>query len=104
MDIVREIIGTAGHREDFRVVHFNVLGNHLHLMVRLARRINKHLGRTGALFRERYHARALRTPREVRNAIRYVLLNGRHHAAERGQLLAPTWIDPYSSALWFDAV
>jgi putative transposase len=95
-----------------------VLGNHLHLvveaagpealargmqglMVRLARRVNESLGRTGKLFADRYHARPLRTPREVRNVLRYVLLNARHHAAERGQKLASHWIDPYSSALWF---
>ena len=30
------------------------------------------------------------------------MLNARHHAAARGQLLAPGWIDPFSSALWFD--
>jgi hypothetical protein len=28
---------------------------------------------------ERYHARALRTPTEVRNAIHYVLNNHHHH-------------------------
>lgn len=116
---VRAAIAAGGHRDDFRVVHFNVLGNHLHLIVeaaspsslargmqglnvRLARRINAVLGRTGSLLAERYHVRALRTPREVRTAIRYVLLNGRHHAAERGQVLARGWVDPYSSALWFD--
>jgi REP element-mobilizing transposase RayT len=109
----------ASHKEDFRVTHFNVLGNHLHLiteadhelalargmqglMVRLARAINRVLGRTGSVFRDRYHARALTSPREVRNALRYVLCNARHHAAERGQRLARTWIDPYSSAPWFD--
>ena len=64
--------------------------------------INKALGRSGHVFAERYHARALKTPREVRNALRYVLCNARHHAAERGQRLAKTWIDPFSSALWFD--
>ena len=117
--VVRAAIRAGGHRDDFRVVHFNVLGNHLHLIVeaadaralargmqglnvRLARRLNAALGRRGSLFAERYHARALRTPREVRAAVRYVLLNARHHAAERGERLAPTWIDPYSSALWFD--
>jgi len=31
-----------------------------------------------------------------------VLLNARHHAAERGERLARHWIDPYSSAPWFD--
>jgi hypothetical protein len=30
---------------------------------------------------ERYHLRLLPTPKEVRNALRYVLLNARHHAA-----------------------
>lgn len=109
----------AGHRDDFRVVHFNVLANHVHLLieaasshalargmqglnVRLARRINRCFRRIGALFSERYHARALSTPSEVRLALRYVLLNARHHAAERGERLAPGWLDPFSSALWFD--
>src|SRR6185436_9189127 len=53
------------------------------------------------LFGDRYHARALRTPRAVRNAIRYVLNNQRHHAAQRGERLAPSWIDPFSSGPWF---
>jgi REP element-mobilizing transposase RayT len=117
--VVRAVIAAGGRRGNFRVVHFNVLGNHLHLIVeaagavalargmqglnvRLARRINAILGRSGSLLAQRYHARALRSPREVRNAIRYVLLNGRHHAAERGQVLASGWLDPFSSALWFD--
>ena len=72
------------------------------LTIRLARRLNALLGRRGKLFAQRYHARPLRTPTEVRNAIRYVLLNGRHHARDRGQVLARGWVDPYSSALWFD--
>jgi REP element-mobilizing transposase RayT len=115
---VRAALTAGGHKPTFRVVEFNVLSNHLHLLVeadglvslargmqglqvRLARRINRLLGRTGSLFASRYHARALRTPREVRNALRYVLLNARHHAAERGRQLARDWIDPYSSAPWF---
>ncbi len=116
--IVRAVIA-ASHRDDFRVVEFNVLGNHVHLLVEasdqraltrgmqrlgigLARRLNVLLGRRGALFAERYHARALRSPREVRNVVRYVLLNARHHAAERGERLARTWVDPFSSGPWFD--
>ena len=31
--VVRAAIAAGGHRGDFRVVHFNVLGNHLHLLV-----------------------------------------------------------------------
>lgn len=40
--------------------------------------------------------------RDLGNRVRYVLLNARHHAAERGEKLARYWVDPYSSAPWFD--
>jgi hypothetical protein len=46
--------------------------------------VNRALERDGKLFGQRYHARSLRTPREVRNALRCVLLDRKHHAAERG--------------------
>jgi len=72
------------------------------LTIRLARRLNALLGRRGKLFAQRYHARPLRTPTEVRNAIRYVLLNARHHGAARGAVMARGWVDPHSSGLWFD--
>lgn len=108
-------VQSAGGR-GFRIVEFNVLGNHVHLIteadgkaalasgvagfeVRVAQRVNALLGRRGKLFPQRYHARALKTPREVRNALRYVLLNRKHHAAE--QRFTRTWIDPCSSAAWF---
>ena len=119
MEIVRSVIAACGRTESFRVVELNVLSNHLHLVVeassqdalaagmqsltvRLARRINRLLGRRGALFATRYHVRVLRTPREVRHVLRYVLLNARHHAAERGQRLSRGWLDPYSTAPWFE--
>jgi REP element-mobilizing transposase RayT len=103
--LIRDLIAFS-HTDTFRIVDYCVLGNHIHLLVeadsssdlsaamktfgaRLARRLNRHLERTGQLLAERYHARRLKTPREVRNALRYILLNARHHAAERGQRLAP---------------
>ena len=47
--------------------------------------------------------RSLRTPREVRNAIAYVLLNARKHAARSGRPLPRgARIDPASSGRWFD--
>ena len=105
----------AGHRDDFRVVHYGVLGDQLRfvveaagtqalsrgmqgLTIRLARRINAQLGRRGKLFAQRYHARPLRTAAEVRDAIRDVLLGARG-AGARLKLGA---IDPHSSGLWFD--
>jgi hypothetical protein len=45
----------------------------------------------------------LRTPREVRNALAYVLLNARRHAARAGRTLSRAFrIDPASSGRWFD--
>jgi REP element-mobilizing transposase RayT len=108
------------HRESFRITHFSVQGNHAHLIaeasdrlhlsrgmqglaIRMAKRVNRELGRRGAVFAERFHARPLRTPREVRHALAYVLLNERRHLkAERGLTLPPWYFDPCSSALEFD--
>ncbi|MBV8760663.1 MAG: transposase [Deltaproteobacteria bacterium] len=102
----------------FRIVEFNVLGNHLHLLVEAAnkdvlargvqgfcvsaaRRLNSALMRKGKLFAHRYHARALKTPREARNVLAYVLLNRKHHDAEKRY--GRFWIDPCSSAAWSGA-
>ena len=103
-------------RFGFRLVHFTVQGNHLHLVceakdkvalgrgmkglaVRIARGLNRTVERRGQVFAERYHARILRTPTEVRRALVYVLGNSRRHAPER---YGRGWIDPCSSAIWFD--
>jgi hypothetical protein len=52
---------------------------------------------------DRYHLQVLRTPREVRNAIAYVLLNARKHAMQiRGAMSRAVTIDPASSGRWFD--
>src|SRR5207245_1890478 len=85
----------AGAREaGTRVTHYSVMSNHLHMLVeandretwmrqmkglsvRMARGINRVLDRAGQVFADRYHARILRSPREVRNGIAYVLLNAR---------------------------
>ena len=93
-----------------------MLSNHLHLVieaasqvalsrgiqgfsVRVARRVNRARKRTGKLFATRYHARVLETPKEVRNVLRYVLLNRKHHAS--ATKFGKYWWDPYSSAAWF---
>ena len=97
----------------FRVVQFSVQGDHLHLIVeasehaglvqgmrglciRMARRVNQLLSRKGRFFADRWHGRALGSPRAVRNALVYVLCNFRKHGCDRGAFL-----DPYSSALYF---
>lgn len=102
----------AASRDDFRLLEFSVQSHHLHLVVeadaptrlargvqglaiRVAKAINRVLGRRGPVWGDRYHARALATPREVRNALVYVLQNWRKHVpGARGP-------DPRSSAAWF---
>jgi hypothetical protein len=65
------------------------------LAIRIARAVNRAIGRRGRLWGDRYHARILRTPREVRNALVYVLANWRKHVPRaRG-------LDPCSSAISF---
>ena len=118
LDILMNALRAGNSRLGFRLCHFVVMGNHLHLIVeaddagalargmqglciRLARRINKATDRSGRFFADRYHAHVLRTPTEVHRALAYVLLNQRRHAAERGTRL-PEGIDAFSSAAWFD--
>jgi hypothetical protein len=71
---------------------------------RIARAVNRVFDRRGEVLDGRYHHRALSTPREVRNALAYVLLNARKHASEKVLLLAETEprIDPASSGRWFE--
>ncbi len=102
-------------RTDFRVVHFSVQGNHLHLVVeaddaralaggmkavsgRVALGLNALMEKRGPVFTDRYHAHALRTLAEVRNALRYVLGNFSSHALRRGKAVPASYVDAYSSA------
>ncbi len=116
LDVFPSIQVALGHaqRDDFRVAEFSVQDDHVHLLVeassgaalasgarglqiRLARAINRATARRGRVMGDRYHVRALRTPREVRFCLVYVLHNFRKH-----QPRATTRLDPCSSALWFD--
>jgi hypothetical protein len=70
---------------------------------RLARAVNRVFRRNGPVLADRFHLHVLRSPREVRNAIAYVLLNARRHLAKRGRRIDPRLrIDPASSGRWFD--
>jgi REP element-mobilizing transposase RayT len=129
--IVHEIERTFARgcsRQGFRLVHYSLQGNHAHLVVeardrdalgrgmkaiaaRLARAVNRVARRRGPVLADRYHLRLLPTPKEVRNALRYVLLNARRHASINARRRASTVrkaatttvrLDPASSARWFD--
>jgi REP element-mobilizing transposase RayT len=101
-------------REAFRVLHFSVQHDHVHLIVeardryalssgarglavRLARQLNGAIHRRGGLWGDRWNGRDLKTPREVRNALVYVLANHKKHLREEAEP-----VDGCSSAPWFD--
>jgi hypothetical protein len=62
------------------------------LAIRVAKGVNRASDRRGRVLADRYHARELRSPTEVRHAVRYVLRNLQHHTHED-----PLYVDPYSS-------
>ncbi len=110
-----ETLARGCDRGEFRVVHYALLRDHAHLIVeakdrgalgrgmksftrRMLGAMGSAFGWRGGLLADRYHMRVLKTPREVRNAIRYVLLNAARH---RGTPLKRN-IDLASSGRWFD--
>src|SRR5262245_39861869 len=109
----------ACERGDFRVCQYSIQGDHVHLVVeaagkealgrgmksvgiRLARTVNRVFARVGPVLFGRYHLRVLKTPREVRHALAYVLLNARKHWKKRNGSAPPVVLDIASSGAWFD--
>src|SRR5262245_6949028 len=101
----------AASHSGFRILQFSVQDDHVHLIVeaddsralrrglrglaiRAAPAVNRALKRRGPVWKDRYHARELTTPRAVRHALVYVLMNIRKH---RGGGIG---LDPCSSAVF----
>src|SRR5688572_22831134 len=104
-------------RRIFRICHVSVQGNQIHLiveaadkralsrgmqgfMISSAKRINALLGRSGKVYADRYHARILTSPRQVRSALAYVLNNWRHNGLDRHA--AGALIDPCATGYAFN--
>ena len=110
--------------DEFRVVHFSIQRTHLHmiveaqskqalssgmqrLLISAARHINgavtaeTGVRRRGRVVSDRYHASVLGSPRQVRNAIAYVLNNWRRHGEHRAKFARGWLLDPFSSATRF---
>jgi len=119
---VRDAITAGCDRFGMRVVEYSVQGNHLHLLceagdrralsrglqgllLRVARAVNRTLGRTGRVCGDRYRSRPLRIPAEVRHALVYVLQNAKGRFGVWPQVEAygtrAIWLDPCSSARAF---
>src|SRR5512140_1124553 len=122
---IRDATITVAKLDDFRIVHLSIQATHLHLIVEAqhrtalsrgmqafqisaAKQVNRVLGeragerRRGTVFSDRYHARILPSPRQVRNCVAYVLNNWRHHGEDRGRRSRTWLVDPFSSGVAFD--
>jgi REP element-mobilizing transposase RayT len=114
LKVVLLALSASSDRHGMRIVHYSIQKNHLHLLVEaddrkcvargmnallspLARALNKLWGRRGNVFPERYHDEVISTPTQARNALRYVLQNGKKHG-----VVPRSSIDLFSSAPVFD--
>jgi REP element-mobilizing transposase RayT len=114
--IVRRAMIRAKAKQNFRIVHLSLQGNHIHLVceaddrmalsrgiqgfkISAAKKLNSARGRDGEVFTDRYHEEILHTPAQVRNAINYCLNNWRKHREDRN---SPSRVDPYSTGMHFD--
>jgi putative transposase len=120
---MRDATITAALRERFRIVHVSLQRTHVHMLVEAenkqalgrgmqgfqisaARHINTALGnergrRRGAVFADRYHLVVIRSPRQARHALSYVLSNWRKHGEDQRGLARSWLVDPFSSGCLF---
>ena len=125
---IRLAILTAAVLGLIRVVHVSIQRDHIHLLVEAAseqalagglkglqvsaaRRLNAAITierklaapRRGRVFVTRYHAEIIRTPRQARCALAYVLNNWRRHREDlAGVAQRRAQVDPDSSGIAFD--
>ena len=120
---IRRALYAVVERENFRIVHVSIQHNHVHMIVEAdsreamsrgmqafeisaARHLNASIQlpdgshRDGEVFDDRFHERLLSSPRQVRNAIAYVLNNWRRHGEDRRHPARK--VDAYSSGITFN--
>lgn len=115
--VLRRAFREGGRKMGFRIVEFSVQGNHVHLICeassncalsrgmqgfknRVTRGLNRIFGRRGTVWADRYHLEILRSPKQTRAALSYVLNNARRHGI--GPAANPLWVDPFSSGRYFE--
>ena len=116
---LKDSLARGRERGDFRIVHYSIQRDHVHMIVeadgsealgrgmnavslRIARSVNRVFGRKGRVLLGRYHARFLKSLKQVRHAIAYVLLNSRKHFRQRTGYAPPVRLDVGSSGGAFD--
>jgi REP element-mobilizing transposase RayT len=93
----------------FKLVHFAVMGNHIHMLVeangkealsrgmqglniRIAKTLNRVMGRHGQVLSDHYNAKILKTPSQTIAARGYLLRNAKKHYGWQGP-------DPFASTV-----
>ena len=96
MEVILRCFEVAKDRFGMRICHYSVQSNHIHLLVeaddreclirgmrglttRLARNLNKHWGRKGKLFTDRYHSKPIEDAEHGENTIAYLGRNDLKH-------------------------
>jgi REP element-mobilizing transposase RayT len=114
---------SAARREQFRISHLSIQHDHIHMLVEAestealtkgmqgfqisaARHINTALRvgarrRRGSVFADRYHVVVIRSPKQARHVLAYVMNNWRKHGEDRHGLPSTWVVDPFSSAVSF---
>ncbi len=113
---MRKAFLATARKDEFRLCQFSIQRDHLHLAceadsnkglsrgmqgleISFAKRVTRALGRKGKVFADRFHAVPLRSPRQMRNALCYIMNNARRHGE---RLDGYGGMDPFSSAWHFD--
>jgi putative transposase len=114
---LRDATLVVARRETMRIVHISIQNNHIHLLVEAndktalskgmqsfkisaAKQINRTLGRKlrtkrrGTVFADRYFSEVVRSPRQARHALAYVLNNWRKHREDNGAVTGNWDVDP----------
>ena len=115
-----------GTDDAFRIVHISIQHNHVHMLVEAAnktalsrgmqsfqisaakhinRMYSEHAGlerrRRGTVFPDRFHQEIIKTPRQARRALSYVLNNWRKHREDRPRWTRTWKVDPFSTGALF---
>jgi hypothetical protein len=122
---IREASLTAARRENFRIVHLSIQRTHVHAIVEAKNKATlavgmqgfqisaaKHLNaaiskgkpgprRRGVVFPDRYHAVIIKSPRQARHALKYVISNWRRHEEDHPAPMNEWKIDWFSSGAMF---
>lgn len=115
--IRRALAVVIDRHHDFRIVHFSLQRDHVHLLceaenkqalargvqgfeISAAKHLNRACQRAGRVFSDRYYVESIDSVRQVRHALAYVLNNWRKHQHD-GVGLFRGRIDPFSSGMQF---